>query len=149
MFNDHSSEKIVGRLPANLTEKQLVGLPTCGGFCDRSISFLDPSKSPCHSSQFQLFLISSVSLSSLHCSSFLAQVPLWLRESRFDSSSPSHKMKMGLARLDQTHFHYYQEQETIYKSSGCLGASFIFFLSLRFWPRSLATSRFGWIPGIH
>jgi hypothetical protein len=59
------SEKIVGRLPINLSETQLVCLPTCGGFCDRFISFLGSSRSPCHPSQFQVFLISSVSLSSL------------------------------------------------------------------------------------
>ena len=47
-------------------------LSLCGGFCDRFISFLVFSRVPRHPSQFQVFLISSVSLSSLLYSLSLA-----------------------------------------------------------------------------
>ena len=47
-----SSGKNVGRLPVNLSEKRLVGLPTCGGFCDRSSSFCDLPRVTRHTSQF-------------------------------------------------------------------------------------------------
>jgi hypothetical protein len=62
--------------PGNLAEKRLVGPPTCGGFCDRSTSFLGSSRSPCHPSQFLVFSISSMSLFTLPCFSFLAILPL-------------------------------------------------------------------------
>jgi hypothetical protein len=45
-------KKIVGRLLGNLTEKQMVCLPTCGGFCDRSYSFSHFTTAPCHPRQF-------------------------------------------------------------------------------------------------